>query len=229
MIDILASQIKKKGLSHSYVIICQDADKAQEKVNKIVQELNISSADKLYFNQASNIKIADIRLLHNWISLKPYLGQNKLAFIKHAELLTGEAANALLKILEEPPKHSIIILVAPEKSKLLPTIVSRCQVIRINCPLEISHEELEIAKAELEKLIKCSISQKFSYIDQLVKDDNPQAITNLLTKWLYLLKGQMLDGQNTPKIIRQIQKSLNLLSSTNVNKKLLLENLILLM
>jgi len=76
------------------------------------------------------IKIDTIRELRSQAAFRPYEGKNKVYIILEAERMTAEAANALLKTLEEPPPASLIILTTPDESSLLPTIVSRC--LRLN-------------------------------------------------------------------------------------------------
>ncbi|MCX5779657.1 MAG: AAA family ATPase [Firmicutes bacterium] len=66
-----------------------------------------------------------------WLALKPYRAARRVVIINEAHLLSLPAANALLKTLEEPPGHAVIILVADEQN-LLETIVSRCQMIRFS-------------------------------------------------------------------------------------------------
>jgi len=68
-------------------------------------------------------------LCHN-LSRKPYLGGHKIAIIDDADHLNAEGANALLKTLEEPPPRSVLILIGTTPSKQLPTIRSRCQLVR---------------------------------------------------------------------------------------------------
>jgi len=69
------------------------------------------------------------------ISLKPYYGGKRIAIIDDADYFNEESANALLKTLEEPPPYSIIILIGTSKQRQLPTIRSRCQIIRF-APLQ---------------------------------------------------------------------------------------------
>lgn len=78
------------------------------------------------------IKIDHIRQLQKDISLKPYEGKLKVFIIDNAHNLTSEASNALLKILEEPPAKSLIILVTAKPTLLFKTIISRCQVLRFS-------------------------------------------------------------------------------------------------
>jgi DNA polymerase-3 subunit delta' len=75
-------------------------------------------------------------LLHN-IGLKPFMGGRKIAVIDDADFLNEEGANALLKTLEEPPPRSVLILIGTSPAKQLPTIRSRCQLIRFQ-PLDES-------------------------------------------------------------------------------------------
>ncbi len=76
------------------------------------------------------ISIDDIRLLQKEVFLKAYEGKLKVFIILQAQQMTEEAANSLLKTLEEPSKFSLIILTSVNLSGLLPTIISRCQIIK---------------------------------------------------------------------------------------------------
>ncbi|MCP4648978.1 MAG: DNA polymerase III subunit [PVC group bacterium] len=81
---------------------------------------------------SSKIKIEDIRRLKELSNLKPYEARKKVFIIRDAERLTPESANAMLKVLEEPPQDAILILIAESANQLLPTVVSRCQLIRFS-------------------------------------------------------------------------------------------------
>lgn len=78
-----------------------------------------------------SIKIEEIRDLIHWAGLKPYEGKAKVFVFDQAEIMTEEAANALLKTLEEPPPHSHILLLVESKHNLLETVVSRCFEVRV--------------------------------------------------------------------------------------------------
>ncbi len=77
-----------------------------------------------------SIKIDAIRNLQKDANLRPYEGKIKVFIIDNAHNLTPEAANALLKVLEEPPKGSLIILISSRVPVLFKTIISRCQIIK---------------------------------------------------------------------------------------------------
>ena len=80
--------------------------------------------------RANKISIDDIRSVQKEISLKAYEGKWKVFIILEAQKMTEQAANCLLKTLEEPPRSSLIVLSAEGLSGLLPTIVSRCHLIK---------------------------------------------------------------------------------------------------
>lgn len=81
-------------------------------------------------DSAHSIKIEDIRSLQKDISLRPYEAKYKIFIIDNAHQLTPEAANALLKTLEEAPAQSVIILVTHKSPLLFKTIISRCQILK---------------------------------------------------------------------------------------------------
>jgi len=77
---------------------------------------------------ASNNSVEDIRNLINQVSFAPQIGTHKVYIIDEVHMLSQAAFNAFLKTLEEPPKHAIFILATTEKHKIIPTILSRCQI-----------------------------------------------------------------------------------------------------
>jgi len=78
------------------------------------------------------IRIAQIRSLCETLAMKPYEAVFRIVIISDAQAMNAAAANALLKVLEEPPDNTIIILTAPQILDLLPTIVSRCRHLQFN-------------------------------------------------------------------------------------------------
>jgi DNA polymerase-3 subunit gamma/tau len=89
--------------------------------------LNISELDA-----ASNNSVDDIRNLVDQVRYAPQLGTHKVYIIDEVHMLSTAAFNAFLKTLEEPPKHAIFILATTEKHKIIPTILSRCQIFDFN-------------------------------------------------------------------------------------------------
>lgn len=81
---------------------------------------------------ASNNSVEDIRDLIDQVRIPPQVGKYKVYIIDEVHMLSTQAFNSFLKTLEEPPKHAIFILATTEKHKIIPTILSRCQVYDFN-------------------------------------------------------------------------------------------------
>jgi len=79
---------------------------------------------------ADLLRIDDVRAVVGRVVLRPFMGRFQAVILEDADRLTEEAANSLLKILEEPPRQTRFILLTAQPAACLPTIVSRCQVIR---------------------------------------------------------------------------------------------------
>ena len=91
---------------------------------------------------ASNNKVEDIRSIVDQVRIPPQQGKYKVYIIDEVHMLSQAAFNAFLKTLEEPPAHAVFILATTEKHKILPTILSRCQIFdfhRITVPDAVAH------------------------------------------------------------------------------------------
>jgi DNA polymerase III subunit delta' len=101
-------------------------------------------------SDSGSIKIDHIRQLQKDISLRPYEARKKVFIIDNAHTMTAEAANALLKVLEEPAKDSLIILVSSKTALLFKTIISRCQIVKFHPMQRTSLQEILIREYGLE-------------------------------------------------------------------------------
>ena len=100
---------------------------------QINSEGSIDPSEDFAFNifeldAASNNSVDDIRSLVDQVRFPPQVGKYKVYIIDEVHMLSQSAFNAFLKTLEEPPKHAIFILATTEKHKIIPTILSRCQI-----------------------------------------------------------------------------------------------------
>ena len=91
------------------------------------RSLNIHELDA-----ASNNSVEDIRNLIDQVRIPPQIGKRSVYIIDEVHMLSSQAFNAFLKTLEEPPAHAIFILATTEKHKIIPTILSRCQIFDFN-------------------------------------------------------------------------------------------------
>jgi DNA polymerase-3 subunit gamma/tau len=93
------------------------------------ESFNSGASLNIYeLDAASNNGVDEIRNLIDQVRVPPQLGDYKVYIIDEVHMLTPSAFNAFLKTLEEPPKHAIFILATTEKHKIIPTILSRCQI-----------------------------------------------------------------------------------------------------
>jgi DNA polymerase-3 subunit delta' len=121
---------------------CLKIDKGQHPDIHIIDAstpINFNNSDA---GDSNAVRIAHIRQLQKDISLRPYEAKVKVFIIDNAHNLTAEASNALLKILEEPPKNSLIILVSAKPALLFKTIISRCRTLKF---YPLKRPELECA------------------------------------------------------------------------------------
>jgi len=100
---------------------------------KINEQSGVTDENDFAFNvfeldAASNNSVDDIRKLIEQVRIPPQVGNYKVYIIDEVHMLSTAAFNAFLKTLEEPPKHAIFILATTEKHKIIPTILSRCQI-----------------------------------------------------------------------------------------------------
>ena len=112
-------------------INCQNPTPDGEPCNSCesCQSFNQQRSFSIYeLDAASNNSVDDIRSLNEQVRIPPQTGRYKVYIIDEVHMLSQAAFNAFLKTLEEPPAHAIFILATTEKHKILPTILSRCQI-----------------------------------------------------------------------------------------------------
>lgn len=194
----MTNSIKNNKVNHAYMFEGIDGvgkNLFAKEFGKLL--INIDNVDNSpdYINiepTGTSIKIAQIRDLQSDIIIKPH-SKYKIYVINHAEKMTVESQNALLKTLEEPPEYAIIILVTNNKESLLPTIKSRCEIIKF---LPISIMELKnylmdrgveekrsvllanFSRGSIEKALELSDSSDFS----IMRDDIQKYIQYILDK-----------------------------------------------
>ena len=135
-------------------------------IKKIIAEAELKNPhpDLLYFSSEAKLGIEQARIIKEHFSLKPYSSLGRGVVLEDASSLTDEAQNALLKTLEELPEYGLFILATDSDLKLLPTVLSRCQIVRMQpsrLQAKSSYPE------EIEKLLKSTVEQRFEYIEKL--------------------------------------------------------------
>jgi DNA polymerase III subunit gamma/tau len=116
-------------------INCSNITETGEACDKCESCLSFNSLRSFNIHEldaASNNKVEDIRSLNDQVRIPPQVGKYSIYIIDEVHMLSSSAFNAFLKTLEEPPSHAIFILATTEKHKIIPTILSRCQIFDFN-------------------------------------------------------------------------------------------------
>ena len=194
---------------------------------KEINNLESNNSDDYTFNifeldAASNNSVEDIRKINEQVRIPPRIGKYKVYIIDEVHMLSNSAFNAFLKTLEEPPKHIIFILATTEKNKIIPTVLSRCQIYDFNriSVIEIQSYLKKIAvqsKFRFEENALFLIAQKadgslrdaLSIYDRMVSftkaDLNEKSVAdnlNLLDNKTYCSLGKIIFNNNIPQLIK---------------------------
>lgn len=134
IVTLLRNTITQKKIGHAY-LFCGGRGTGKTTVARIfARDIGCNPEDIIEIDAASNRGIDEIRELREAVRTAPFSSPYKVYIVDEAHMLTKEAANALLKTLEEPPSHVIFILATTDPDKLPETIVSRCQKVVFKQP-----------------------------------------------------------------------------------------------
>jgi DNA polymerase III subunit gamma/tau len=134
IIRVLEGALKEGNIAHAYLFSGSRGTGKTSVARILAREIGTSDNDLYEIDAASNRGIDDIRELREAVNVMPFESPYKVYIIDEVHMLTKEAFNALLKTLEEPPKHAVFILATTELEKLPETIISRCQEFTFKKP-----------------------------------------------------------------------------------------------
>jgi DNA polymerase III delta prime subunit len=227
---------KDKNLRRDYILnFCKE---------KVIAAIDITTIEKDETKQS--LGIDDVKRMQKKLFLRPIQSETKAVILEDAQFLTTEAQNAMLKILEEPPEHTIILLAADSEDSLLPTIQSRCQIIKVGTYHGMSLPEgkdAEEIKQFLTQYSYMSIPQALKFAETLAKDKQKaiewvEKVVIMSREQLLVLvsdeksasridSGHTLTGTGARNIIRVFQTLHTQLKTTNVNPRFAIENALL--
>ena len=198
------------------------------------------------------VLISQIREIKKFLSFEPYGGNNKVVIIEDFDKMRGEAANSILKILEEPPSKSVLILICENPRALLPTVLSRVQKISFSDLSEADIDKTTKALYSFRVIANADIAMRLQEAEKITKEEDGDLDilgywTALLHDMIYLTSGcdELISNKANISEIRELaekkQYSLEQLHSilseimrwdfvartTNTNKRLILENIVL--
>lgn len=170
---------------------------------------------------ASNNSVDDIRNLIDQVRIPPQTGEYKVYIIDEVHMLSAQAFNAFLKTLEEPPKHAIFILATTEKNKIIPTILSRCQIfdfkritikdakdhlayVAENQGIEYEEDALHIIAQKADGAMRDALSIFDRIVSYSGKNLTRQAVTenlNVLDYETYIKTTDLVLENNIPELL----------------------------
>lgn len=217
-------------LSHAYLFVGQDS--AGKKL--FTEDICISLTGR-GFNNNPNLKfirpdakkdkhridIESIRDLKLFMSLKPYSSEYKLAVIEDAEMISDAAVNAMLKILEEPPKRSVLILISSKSGMLPRTILSRCETVLFSPVPEVHTDEMDKALADLRKTAKQNMAERIQYAKRIYEKGN---YVELVSMWLRSLHFQLVNKPKSAPVLKRLLRLSYIISQPQYNHRIALEN-----
>jgi len=169
-------------------------------INQFAPDDDAMAFNVFELDAASNNKVEDIRSIVEQVRIPPQHGTYKVYIIDEVHMLSQAAFNAFLKTLEEPPPHAVFILATTEKHKILPTILSRCQIFdfhRITVPDIVTHlqeiavkEKVETTEAALHVIASKAdgaLRDALSMFDQLVAFAGKNLTYEVVTEQLHVL------------------------------------------
>jgi len=219
---------------NSYLIIGGTSQERLKKANSLITHysllITVSHPDLLIINPDPSISIKQVRELQKFLSRKPYQAEIKAVIIPEAEKMTIPGQNAFLKTLEEPPENSLIILCCPNEDQLLPTIFSRCQIIKLpsKSEVELDQKKLTIHYSLFTKILKSSAGKRLQLIEPYTK--NREEAIKFCQEMIVTLRHQWINNKSLithySLLITQLQKAIGFLNS-NINVKLVMENLVI--
>ena len=229
----------------SFIIVAKEKKKreayAKEHAKKHtidIFDITVIAKDPESKTNTQSIGIETVKLIQKKLYFKPIKSPYKLLIIEDAQLLTPEAQNALLKVLEEPPANTHIMLGTESIETLLPTIQSRCQIIILEEEKkELSEKMIEELSTFIATLPELTIGEKLKHAEQLAKDKEKALVW--IENIIFMLRGQLMQfyiqNENPQSAIRNphinILKSFQslhtLLQTTNVNPRFAIERTLL--
>lgn len=216
----------------SLIITGGGSDKIQEYLLKFFTDEKIDILDRDINVFEKSVGIKDVREIAKRIYLKPIKSPTKAVVINAEAGLTAESQNALLKILEEPPNNTVIILTISDKNSLLPTVLSRCKIIELkDNNAKLSKEKNSEYQSILMSLSEQGVGEKLKLAQDIGKTRDEASMflegMILVTREKLIRESDKNKASEYLDLLKKFQKSYIDVKTTNVSPRLALESLLL--
>ncbi len=135
--------------------------------------LKIEHPDVLFIEEGTKMGIEQARVIKDFFTLRPYMASGKAVVVEELASITPDSQNALLKVLEEPPESAIILLGASTTNQLLPTVLSRCELVLLD-----TDSMAETEYPDVKQLMGLDIVGRFQFIEKV--DDKNKLLSELI-------------------------------------------------
>ncbi|PIR41887.1 MAG: hypothetical protein COV30_01705 [Candidatus Yanofskybacteria bacterium CG10_big_fil_rev_8_21_14_0_10_37_15] len=170
----------------------------------------------------TKIYIEDIRKLKAFLSFKPLIGPYKFVVINNADRLTLEAANSILKSLEDPLPFLVFMLISSRPGLILPTVVSRCERVNfLRFDEKVADEETIKSINKFIEVCRQGITERLQYAKKIYEKEDYQKLVVDLIYWLHAK-----DKKNL-RVLKNLLHLNQLLSQPQYNHRLAIENFLI--
>ncbi|MBL7045756.1 MAG: DNA polymerase III subunit gamma/tau [Parcubacteria group bacterium] len=197
VVSVLESAIKAGNIGHAYLFSGTRGTGKTTVARIFAREIGCDEKDLYEMDAASNRGIDDIRELRDAVATLPFASEYKVYIIDEVHMLTKDAFNALLKTLEEPPKHAVFVLATTELDKLPETIISRCETHVFRKP---SQEMLRDMIVDTAKSEGYKMDQPSADLVAILSEGSYRDAHGILQKVLTVSKGKSVEAGDIEKV-----------------------------
>lgn len=198
------------------IIVSKNREARAKEIWDLLEKLDIKPNNPdLFLLEDEKIGISQVKQLIKHLSTKSFGKTPKSAVILEGSTISPDAQNALLKILEEPPGNSIILIGTDSETRLLTTVLSRCLIVNLDYDPRNNDSDFSI-----DHILNASVEERFDLIEKTT--DKEQLLNNLVSSY----RKRLIEGTVSGKFLEDLLQA-QIWKESNVNIRTILEYLML--
>ena len=194
---VLRDSLKNGNISHAYLFAGSRGTGKTSVARILAAEIETSNNDLFEIDAASNNGVDEIRALNESVNTLPFNSNYKVYILDEVHMLSKSAFNALLKTLEEPPRHVIFVLATTELEKIPETVISRCEVYNFKTP---NRETLKQMVASTAKAEGYTLGEGVAELISIIGDGSFRDTHTILQKLIRSSADKNLDLKEVEKV-----------------------------